>query len=101
MSEKIKSDENTCIHSGKKGHIIAMEIKVEIIKQHEKGNMFVNIASAYEMNESTLRNIIKDKVRILQHVKSSVPMQSTTISKKRSILIEEMENLLVIWIEDL
>jgi hypothetical protein len=53
------------------------------------------------MNESTLKNIIKDKVRIMQHVKSSVPMQSTTISKKRSILIEEMENLLVIWIEDL
>jgi hypothetical protein len=53
------------------------------------------------MNESTVRTVIKDNVRIMQHVKSSVPVQSTIISKKRGILIEEMEKLLSIWIEDL
>jgi hypothetical protein len=34
-------------------------------------------------------------------VKSSVPIQSTIISKKRGILIEEMEKLSLIWIENL
>jgi hypothetical protein len=47
------------------------------------------------MNESTVRTIIKDKVRIMQYVKSSVPMQSTIISKKRGIVIEELEKILV------
>jgi hypothetical protein len=47
------------------------------------------------MNESTVRTIIKDKVRIMQFVKSSVPVQSMIISKKRGIVIEEMEKLLV------
>jgi hypothetical protein len=58
--------------------------------------MFVDIARAYRMNESTVRTIIKDKVRIMQHVKSSVPVQSTIIYKERGILIEEMEKLLLI-----
>jgi hypothetical protein len=53
------------------------------------------------MNESTVRTIMKDKVRIMQQVKSSVPMQTMIISKKRVILIEEMGKLLLIWIEDL
>jgi Mor family transcriptional regulator len=62
MSEKCKSDEDTCIHSGKKRSIITMDTKVEIIKQHEKGNKFVDTARAYKMNESTVRTIIRDKV---------------------------------------
>jgi hypothetical protein len=66
----VKSDENTCIHSGKKRDIITMETKVEIIKRQKKVK-FVDIARAHEMNESTVRTIIKDKVRIMQHVKSS------------------------------
>ena len=53
------------------------------------------------MNESTTRIVIKDKKRIIQHVKSAAPMQSTITSKRRGHLIEEMENLLQTWIEDL
>jgi Mor family transcriptional regulator len=48
-----------------------MDTKVEIIKQHEKGNKFVDIACAYEMNESTVRTIIRDELWIMQHMKSS------------------------------
>jgi Mor family transcriptional regulator len=72
------------------GRIITMETQVEIIKRLEKGNKFVDIARAYEMSESTVRTIIKHKAPIMQHMKSSVPMQSTIISKKRGILTEEI-----------
>jgi hypothetical protein len=48
MSEKRKNGEN--VHNGKK-RVTTMETKVEIIKRHEKGNKFVDIAHAYRMNE--------------------------------------------------
>ena len=85
---------------GKKRHAITMETKVDIIKRHKKGEKCVDIARVYQMNESTIRTFIKDKERIIQHVKSAAPMQSTIISKRRGHLIEEMENLLQTWIKD-
>jgi DNA-binding NarL/FixJ family response regulator len=97
----VRETENISIHSGMNGRIITLETQVEIIKRHEEGNKFVDIARAYEMSESTVRTIIKHKAPIMQHMKSSVPMQSTIISKKRGILTEEMEKSLVIWIEDM
>ena len=47
-----------------------------------------------------MATIIKDKERILKHVKGSAPMQSTVITKQRSGLFIEMERLLVLWLED-
>ena len=52
------------------------------------------------MIDSTVRTIIIDGVRIIIHVKNSVPMQSTIVTKERGILIEEMEKMLITWIED-
>jgi transposase-like protein len=61
MSEKRKNGEN--IHNGKR-RVITMETKVEIIKRHEKGNKFVDIARAYGINESTVRTIKKIKFEL-------------------------------------
>ena len=36
----------------------------------------------------------------MEHVKSAVPMMSTTISKKRVKVMEEMEKLLSVWMQD-
>jgi hypothetical protein len=52
------------------------------------------------MNELMIRTVIRNKNQIMLHVKSSVPMQSTTISKKRGRLIVEMEKLSSVYIED-
>jgi transposase-like protein len=99
MSEKRKSGE-IVESASKKRRTITMETKVEIIKRSEKGEKMVDIARTCGMSPSTIGTIVRDKDRIMQHVKSSVPMQSTIISKKRGIVIEEMEKLLSVWIED-
>ncbi|XP_064077646.1 tigger transposable element-derived protein 1-like [Macrobrachium nipponense] len=49
----------------------------------------------------TVVTIVKDKERILKHVKDAAPMKATAINvKQRSQSIVEMEKLLMIWLED-
>ncbi|KAI6646210.1 hypothetical protein LOD99_9352 [Oopsacas minuta] len=69
--------------NAKKRHAISMETKVAIIKKLDSGEKMVNVARAYSMNRSTIGTIYKCKDRVMEHVKSAVPMQSTIISKKR------------------
>ncbi|ROT86069.1 putative tigger transposable element-derived protein 1-like isoform X9 [Penaeus vannamei] len=86
--------------SAKKRQAITMETKVDIIKRVERGEKMADVARSYQMNRSTIGTILKNKDKIMEHVKSSVPMQSTIISKKRGKVIEELEKLLSIWMED-
>ena len=79
---------------------ITMEVKLEVIKRAEKGEGVNSIGKALGFSHSTISTILKDKCKILEHMKGSTPMQSTMISKKRTGLIVEMERLLMIWLED-
>ncbi|XP_051789736.1 tigger transposable element-derived protein 1-like [Erpetoichthys calabaricus] len=60
----------------------------------------MNISHALSLSRSTAATIIKDKDRILEHVKGSAPMKSTMITKHRSGIMIEMERLLILWLED-
>ena len=73
---------------------------MDIIKRLEKGEKMSDVARKFNMNLSTVGTIIKNKEKIVEHVKSAVPMQSTIISKKRGKVIEEMEKHLGVWFED-
>ncbi|XP_066445361.1 tigger transposable element-derived protein 1-like [Eleutherodactylus coqui] len=84
----------------KKRQAITMQTKADIIKRVERGEKMSDVARSYQMNRSTISTILKSKDRIMEHVRSSVPMHSTIISKKRGKVIEELENLLSIWMED-
>lgn len=86
--------------TAKKRRSITMENKVEIIKRSEKGETPSSIGRALGYNRSTIATILKDKGRIMEHVKGHTPMHATIITKQRSGLIVEMERLLTIWIED-
>uniref|UniRef100_A0A673CZT8 HTH CENPB-type domain-containing protein n=1 Tax=Sphaeramia orbicularis TaxID=375764 RepID=A0A673CZT8_9TELE len=79
---------------------ITMETKLDIIKRSEKGETPTNIGTALGFSRSTVATIIKDKARILDHVKGSAPMKATVITKQRSSILIEMEKLLMLWIED-
>ena len=76
-----------------------METKVTIIKKLDSGEKIVNVARTFNMNCSNVGTIYKSKNRIMEHVKSAVPIQSTIISKKRGKLVEEKEKLLSHWME--
>ncbi|XP_072263547.1 tigger transposable element-derived protein 1-like [Pyxicephalus adspersus] len=84
----------------KKRKTITMELKVEIIKRSERGETPSVIGRALGYNRSTIGTILKDKGKIMEHVKGHTPMNATIITKRRSGLIIEMERLLMFWIED-
>ncbi|XP_069990635.1 putative CENPB DNA-binding domain-containing protein 1 [Penaeus vannamei] len=86
--------------SAKKCQAITMETKVDIMIRVERGELTADVAHSYQMNRSTIRTILKNKDKIMEHVKSSVTIKSTIISKKRGKVIEELEKLLSIWMED-
>ena len=98
MAPKYKADSPD--DSAKKRKAITMEIKVDIVKRSERGESTTNIGRALDLSRSIVATIIKDKERILSHVKGSAPMQSTVITKQRSGLLIETERLLNLWLED-
>ena len=53
----------------------------------------LDVARSYNMNRSTIRIILKNKDKFMEHVKSAVPMMSTIVLKKRGKEME-MEKLL-------
>ncbi|XP_042230822.1 tigger transposable element-derived protein 1-like [Homarus americanus] len=99
MSQKRKSDASGAGVS-KKSRTITLKTNVDIIKRCERGEKMINIANALGMNRLTVGTILKDKEHIMQHVKGSVLMHFTIISKKRGSVIAEMEKLLSVWLED-
>ena len=85
--------------SGPKNHqMIHMETKVKIIESVERGGKMIDVASSDDMNLSTISMILRNK--IMEHVKSAMPMMSTIIMKKHKKVMEEMEKLLSMWMQD-
>jgi len=99
MPPKRKSDASDG-DASKKRKTITIELKMEIIKRSERGETPTNIGKVLGYSRSTIGTILKDKERIMEHVKGFVPMKATIITKQRSGLLIEMERLLVIWLED-
>ncbi|TEA25720.1 hypothetical protein DBR06_SOUSAS2510164, partial [Sousa chinensis] len=64
------------------------------------GEKMVDVAHSYNMNRSTIGTILKNKNKVMEHVKSAVPMMSTIIAKKCGKLMEEMEKLISVWMQD-
>uniref|UniRef100_A0A8C4RA68 HTH CENPB-type domain-containing protein n=1 Tax=Eptatretus burgeri TaxID=7764 RepID=A0A8C4RA68_EPTBU len=84
----------------KKRRPLTLEKKLDIIKRSDRGENLSQIGRSLDLNRSTVGTIIKDKTRILQHIKGSAPMKSTIITKQRSGVIANMEKLLILWLED-
>ena len=86
--------------TAKKRQVIMTDTKVKIIERVERGKKMVDVACYYNMNGSTICMILKNKDKIMEHVKSAVLIMATTISKKRGKVMEETEKLLSVWMQD-
>ena len=60
----------------------------------------VAVTHYYNMNRSTIGTILKNKDKIMEHVKSALPVRLTIILKKCGQVMEEMEKLLSVWMQD-
>ena len=77
-----------------------METKVKIIERVERGKKMVDIALPCNRNRATIGTILKNKDKIMEHVKPAMPMMLTITSKKHGKVMEEMEKLLSVWMQD-
>ncbi|XP_057575413.1 tigger transposable element-derived protein 1-like isoform X2 [Hippopotamus amphibius kiboko] len=100
MSGSKRKSSGDVAGTAKKRHAITMETKVKIIERVERGEKMVDVAQSYNLNRSTIGSIVKNKDKIMEHVKSAMPMTSTIITKKRGKVMEEMEKLLSVWMQD-
>lgn len=82
----------------KKVKRITIEIKKEIVEKYERGVRTRDLCRQYGMVSSTISTIIKNKEKI----KAANLSKGMTIiaTKKRTQAIEDMENLLLIWIKE-
>ncbi|GFT24924.1 tigger transposable element-derived protein 1 [Nephila pilipes] len=77
--------------------MISMEAKHEIIAKHERGVRIIDLANEYGCNPSTISTIIKQK----EAIKKLQPSKGVTIiSKLRTNIYDEMEQLLLLWIKE-
>ena len=75
----------------------AVEVKIEIITKHENGVRVSDLAAEYGMAKSTISTIIKNKEVI---IRADVAKGVTVISKQRPLILEEVEKLLLVYINE-
>lgn len=94
MAPKKKSAKDS---SDKKKRMMSLEIKHEIIEKHEQGVRVVDLARQYERSTSTICTILKQK----DSIKAVKPAKGITIiSKRRTSVHEETEDMLLVWLKD-
>ncbi|XP_059558184.1 tigger transposable element-derived protein 1-like isoform X1 [Myotis daubentonii] len=74
-----------------------IELKKEIIANYDKGVRVSDLATKYGMAKSTISTILKHKEAIK---KADVAKGVTVLTKQRSQAIEEVEKLLLIWVNE-
>ena len=74
-----------------------MEVKKEISEKHERGMRVADIARIYNKSTSTICTVLKKKeeIRGLDVVKGV-----TRVSKQRPRVLEDVEKLLLVWINE-
>lgn len=74
-----------------------MEVKKEMIEKHERGMRVADIARFYNKSTSTICTILKKK----EEIKGLDAAKGVTrVSKQRPRVLEDVEKLLLVWIND-
>ena len=76
---------------------IMMDVK-EIIAKHEYGVCVSDLATQFGMAKSTICTVLKNRETIK---KANVARGVTVLTKQRLQTIEEVEKLLLIWVNDI
>ena len=59
----------------------------------------VDVTLSYNVNHSIIGTILKNREKLMEHVKSAVLMMLTEILKNHGKVMEEMERLLSVWMQ--
>jgi len=93
--KKIKCDSSSA-------HVVkrqrpTIELKKEIISKFERGIHVSELAAEYSMAKSTISNILKKKQQLKE---ANVSKGVSTLTKQRPQIIEEVEKLLLVYINE-
>ncbi|XP_044308814.1 tigger transposable element-derived protein 1-like [Varanus komodoensis] len=77
--------------------ISTIAVKKELIAKYESGVRVADLAAMFKMPKSTVCTILKNKEAIKA---ANVAKGVTTLTSRRSHVIEEMEQLLLVWINE-
>lgn len=81
----------------KKKEMITVEVKKEIIEMHEQGMRVADIARFYNKSTSTICTVLKKK----EEIKGLDAAKGVTrVSKRRPRVLEDVEKLLLVWINE-
>ena len=76
---------------------ITIENKKEIVQTYESGVRVTDLANMYSMSKSTISTIFQRKDL---YKEASVVKGVTQITKSRSTVLDEVERLLLVWINE-
>ena len=77
-----------------------LEVKLDIIKRHHEGQGVNYIANCLGLSHSTVSTVLTKKNAILEAGANVASFSAKTITKARDRIMEEMERLLILWVED-
>ncbi len=77
MSGSKRKSRGDVAGTAKKRQAIMTETKVKVIERVERGKKMLDIAHSYNMNHSIIGTNLKNKDKIMEHVKSAVPTMLT------------------------
>lgn len=72
-----------------------IEAKISIIKCSDSSKSFASIGCSYDLSQLAICSILKNKNRIKEYVKNCGNISTKTVSKRHSIFVERMENILL------
>ncbi|XP_078242892.1 putative CENPB DNA-binding domain-containing protein 1 [Pogona vitticeps] len=76
---------------------ITLEMKKEIIRKHDGGMRVIDLTREYRRNPSTIGTILKKREKILA---TDVAKGVTKMVKNQPAVLEEVEKLLLIWLQE-
>ncbi|KAM6455899.1 tigger transposable element-derived protein 1-like [Liasis olivaceus] len=76
---------------------VTIELKKEIIEKHDRGVRVTDLAAEYKMAKSTISTILKNKDAIRE---ADVAKGVTMLMRKRTQVLEEVEKLLLVWLNE-
>lgn len=79
---------------------LALNTKLEVIRRFEEGQRAVDIGVALGLAPTTVRTIRGNAEKIKKSIQNVTSVNATKISRSRSDTMEQMEQLLAVWIEN-
>jgi hypothetical protein len=78
----------------------SLETKLDILKRIDNGERFAETASSSVLACSAVSTTAENRVKIVEQVKSAGTIQAILVNPKRSVVTQQMEHLLRIWLDD-